>query len=125
MAKRKREIRDFELRFYEGVIERTPNYIEALVPLAEAYTRLGLFKKGLEIDLKLSRLCKEDPIAHYNLACSFSLTGQPKKALQSLNKAIRLGYSDFRYMRRDPDLKPLHGDPGFKKILQLTMQKDS
>ena len=107
---------DFEISFYEGVVKEKPNYVEALIPLAEAYTRKGLFEKGLEIDLRLSKLCREDPVVHYNLACSLALTGKPKQALTALHVAIRLGYSDFAHMRKDEDLKSLHGTPDFEKL---------
>ena len=113
-----RRRKDFEISFYEGVIKRAPNYVEALIPLAEAYTRRGFYKEGLEMDKRLSRLCQDDPIIHYNLACSFALLGQDKEALLSLQRAVALGYNQFNYLLRDPDLKPLHRHPEFQKLLQ-------
>jgi tetratricopeptide (TPR) repeat protein len=107
---------DFDISFYEGVVKRSPNYIEALIPLAEAYTRKGLFDKGLEIDRRLATLCKDDPIIYYNLGCSYALVGKNKEALKALKKAIQLGYDDFRHMRKDADLKPLHGEPAFENL---------
>lgn len=107
---------DFDIRFYEGVLKRSPNYVDALMPLAEAYTRKGLFKKGLQIDRRLSRLCQDDPFVFYNLACSYALVGQRKSALSALKKSIKLGYSDFAHMRKDVDLKIFHGEPAFEKL---------
>ena len=66
---------DFEISFLEGVLKHRPNYIDALAPLAEAYTRRGFFEKGLEIDKRLAFLCQDDPVVHYNLACSYVLSG--------------------------------------------------
>ena len=68
---KKRDL-DFEISFFEGIVRRRPDYIEALIPLAEAYTRKGLREQGLLIDQKLSRLCKDDHIVYYNLACSLA-----------------------------------------------------
>ena len=107
---------DFEIQFFEGVLKRRPDYIEAMIPLAEAYTRKGLYERGLEIDRRLSTLCKKDPIVYYNLACSFALVGKKKEALTALRQSIELGYSDFAHMRRDPDLKLLHEIILFKKM---------
>ena len=115
----RRKVENFDIAFYEGIVKRRPNYIEALGPLAEAYTRKGLYKKGLEIDRRLSRLCQDNPVVFYNLACSYALVGQTKAALRSLKKAIRLGYDDFDHMKKDADLKPLEGDPAFEKLFQL------
>ena len=111
---------DFEIAFYEGVLRRNPKYVDALGPLAEAYTRGGHYQKGLEIDKRLSRLRKEDPIVHYNLACSYALVGRKKSSLLALQRSVRLGYRDFAHMRRDADLKILHGDPAFEKLLKGT-----
>ena len=78
---------DFEISFLEGVLKHRPNYIDALAPLAEAYTRRGLFEKGLEIDKRLAFLCQDDPVVHYNLACSYVLSGYTAKALTALKAA--------------------------------------
>ena len=108
---------DFEIQFYEGIIHRSPSYIEALIPLAEAYTRKGLYQKGLEIDKLLASLCAEDPVVFYNLACSRALVGHKKEALAALTQAIHLGYNDFAHLLQDPDLKSLHEEPAFRRIL--------
>lgn len=116
--KEKRDKMDFEIRFFEGVTRLRPDYVDALIPLAEAYTRKGLYEKGLEIDKRLSVLCKNNPVIYYNLACSFALVGKKKEALKALKKAIELGYDDFAHLRKDADLKPLHGSPEFEKLFK-------
>ncbi len=108
---------DFEIRFYERILKERPNYVDALMPLADAYTRKGLFKEGLEIDRRLSRLCRRDPVVFYNLACSYALVGQKKRAIQTLKKSVMLGYRDYAHLRKDPDLKVLAGDPEFDTFL--------
>ena len=71
---------DFEIVFLEGVVRQRPNYIDALVPLSHAYTRRGLYEKGLVIDERLAGLCEHDPIIHYNLSCTYSLLGKVSRA---------------------------------------------
>lgn len=110
---------DFEIQFYEQLLEKRPSFVDAMIPLAEAYTRKGLFEKGLEVDRKISLLCSEDPIVFYNLGCSYALTGRKKEALAALKKAILLGYIDFRHMKHDSDLKELHGNLQFQKLFSL------
>ncbi len=114
---------DFEIHFYEGVIKKNPNYIDALIPLAEAYTKKGLYEKGLEIDKRLAQLCKDDSGVYYNLACSLALVGKKKEALQTLRQAVDLGYLDFVHLRKDPDLKSLHGHPDFEKLVDYFLKK--
>ena len=119
MGDRKREEpADFEILFYEGVVRQRPDYIEALMPLAEAYTRKGLYEKGLEIDERLAQLCKDDAVVYYNLACSYALIGRKTEALKTLRRAVELGYCEFKHMRKDSDLKSLHGDPDFESLTE-------
>src|SRR5580704_15912766 len=86
---------DVEIAFMEGLVERDPAYIEALLILAEDYTRRQRFAEGLRIDERLCQLRPQDPMVHYNLACSHSLTGQLDLAVETLKKAFHLGYADF------------------------------
>lgn len=114
---------DFEISFLEGVLKHRPNYIDALAPLAEAYTLRGLFEKGLEIDKRLAFLCKDDPVVHYNLACSYVLSGYTAKALTALKQAVRLGFSDMRHLQKDPDLKLLKDYLPFQKWVATVSKK--
>jgi tetratricopeptide (TPR) repeat protein len=107
---------DVEILFLEGLVQRDSRYIEALQILGDDYTRRGRFQDGLRIDERLCRLRPRDPMVHYNLACSYSLTQQCALAAQALDTAINLGYNDFDWMARDPDLQPLRDHAGYKKI---------
>ena len=106
---------DFEISFYEAILKDRPDYVDALMALAEAYTKKGLHEKGLEVDLRLATICKSDPGVFYNLACSLSLMGRIGEAFATLKRAVKFGYSDFGHLDGDPDLKNLRDDPRFKK----------
>ena len=107
---------DIEISFLEGLLKRDPDYADALRILGDDYTRRGRYQDGLQIDLRLVRLCRDDSLVHYNLACSLSLTEQLAMAAAELDRAITLGYRDFSWLNRDPDLKKLRHHPLFKKI---------
>lgn len=107
---------DFEIRFFEKLIRQKPDYVEALIPLAEAYTRKGLLQKGLTLDRRLARLVPDDPVIHYNLACSYALLGKKTQMMLYLKKSLSLGYRDLEHMRLDPDFKSFHGDPDFEAL---------
>jgi hypothetical protein len=55
---------DFEIAFFEGVVQNCPDFIEALIALGDAYTRRGRYKDGLWVDMKLSRLRPADGTVH-------------------------------------------------------------
>lgn len=111
---------DHEIRFYESLLVRLPDDVDTLKLLAEAYTSSGRVKDGLEVDFKLRELCPNDVYVRYNLACSLSLCGQVDDALVTLKDAIKLGYSDLKWMNSDPDLNNLRRDPRYSlEILPL------
>ncbi len=107
---------DVKIGFMEGVVRRDPAYIEALQILGDDYTRRGKFVAGLRIDEQLSQLRPADPSVQYNLACSYSLTGNFNQAIAALERALNLGFDDFRWMARDPDLSDLRQHPLYKNI---------
>ena len=107
---------DLEISFMEGLIKRDPHHTEALQILGDDYTRRERFEDGLRIDELLCQLRPENPVVHYNLACSYSLTRQGELAAEALTTAINLGYDDFKGMAKDPDLQFLREHADYKKI---------
>jgi tetratricopeptide (TPR) repeat protein len=107
---------DVSIGFLEGIVKRDPAYVEALQLLGDDYTRRGKFQSGLEVDERLTELRPGDPLVQYNLACSYSLTAQFEKAATALDRAIDLGYRDFKWLSRDPDLKAFRAHALYKAI---------
>jgi tetratricopeptide (TPR) repeat protein len=107
---------DIEIGFMEGIVRRDPTYVEALQILGDGYTKRGRYHQGLRIDQRLAELRPHDPLVHYNLACSYSLTDQCDRAIGALECAIHLGYRDFKWLARDPDLKKVRSHVLYKKI---------
>lgn len=109
---------DFEIEFFDGILKRCPDYIDILRVQGNNLTLKGRFAESLQIDKRLIQLRPHDPLAHYNLACSFALLKKTDLALKTLRRAIELGYRDFRYMREDRDLDYIRNDPRFKQLLR-------
>lgn len=108
---------DFEISFFGSILKRRPDYVDVLRVLGNGLTLKGRYGEGLAIDRRLVRLRPRDPLAHYNLACSYALLKHQEQALRTLRKAIELGYRDFRYMKEDSDLDSVREDPRFRKLL--------
>jgi|SRR5450432_292746 tetratricopeptide (TPR) repeat protein len=107
---------DTRIEFMEGLVRRDPEYVDALQLLGDHYTQRGRFPEGLKVDERLARLEPENSLVFYNLACSYSLTEQFDRAMLALEKAIQLGYRDFNWLARDPDLKKLRQQPAYRDI---------
>jgi len=108
----------FEIAFYENILKRSPGFVEALVALGDLYTKQGFYQKGLEVDERLARLRRDDPLVHYNLACSYSLMNDVSKARAAMVRAFALGYDDLSYLEKDPDLLNLLADADFCEELK-------
>ena len=107
---------DTTIEFLAGIVRRDPNYVDALQLLGDHYTQRGLFQEGLKVDERLAQLEPESSLVFYNLACSYSLTDQFDRAVAALDRALELGYRDFAWMARDPDLKKLRKQPAYDEI---------
>ncbi len=107
---------DTKIEFVEGLVRRDPNYVDALQLLGDHYTQRGRFNEGLKVDERLARLDPENALVFYNLACSYSLTDQFDRTALALEKALALGYRDFAWLAKDPDLKKFRAQPGYDEI---------
>jgi len=105
-----------KIEFMEGLVRRDPDYVDALQLLGDHYTQRGRYAEGLKVDEHLARLEPRSPLVFYNLACSYSLLEQFDRAALALETALRLGYRDFRWLARDPDLRNLRQQPIYRDI---------
>lgn len=108
---------DFELDFFDRILEQNPDYVDVLRVHANNLTASGLYDRGLAADRRLVRLRPNDPIAHYNLACSYSLLHMNDSAIASLDSSLKLGYRDLEHMLGDPDLFHVRKDARFVRLV--------
>lgn len=114
---RKRSQIDFEIEFFERILNRDPNYVEVLMNLGDLFTKKGCHRRALQVDLRLARLCPKNSEVFYNLACSHALLDHPLDTLEALQHAVSLGFSDLDYLITDPDLASVRSHPGFQRLI--------
>ncbi|MGO8838822.1 MAG: TPR end-of-group domain-containing protein [Limisphaerales bacterium] len=107
---------DTQIAFLEGLARRDPDYVDALQLLGDHYTQRGRYAEGLKVDEHLARLEPRSPLVFYNLACSYSLTEQFDRAVTALERALQLGYRDFNWLAKDPDLRKLRQQPVYRGL---------
>ena len=114
----RKEVRELDIKisFLEGIVRRDSEYVEALQVLGDHYTQRGRYEHSLTVDKQLSRLEPCNPLVFYNLACSYSLNSEFDLAAAALEKALSLGYRDFKWLARDPDLRRLRKHPIYRSI---------
>ena len=108
---------DFDVDFFEKLLARDPDSVEVLRVLAELVSQKGLITRAVELDLRLVEVLPNDCLARYNLACSLARAGRPEEAIDSLTRAILLGYDDLAHLEVDPDLDSLREHPDFQELL--------
>jgi len=59
-----------------------------------------------------------DSVMLYNGACLYSRLGETRRAVDTLRQAINAGVRNFGWMKHDPDLDPLRGDPEFIELME-------
>jgi len=99
---------------YRKALHHNKSFKEATINLSTAYMKNSNYDKALET-LKIGMLLdSKNPDIHYNYACYYSLTGQPKRSLEMLKAAIHFGFNKLDQIEIDPDLQTLRQSPEFK-----------
>lgn len=57
-------------------------------------------------------------VGHYNLASALSMQGDGEAAVQAMQDAIRLGFTDLAQIRRDPDLQSFRETDFFMQLVR-------
>ena len=109
---------EFLAEFLARSTARHPDNREALAELAATLTRLGRNEEGLEVDERLVKLAPADPTVHYNLACSLALCGRVETALDTLERAVELGYTDLKHLVEDEDLAAVRAEERFRTLVE-------
>jgi tetratricopeptide (TPR) repeat protein len=109
---------DFDIAFYDRILERDPAYVDVLRCQGELLSRKGLHERALVIDRRLAELLPDDFVVRYNLACSLAVGGHSREAIVALREALEQGYDDFEYLENDGDLDSLREDPAYRALLR-------
>jgi hypothetical protein len=112
---------EFDIAFLEDILVSNRNHLDTMRQLAELYTRNGQYRHGLDVDRRIVAACPTDAVAHYNLACSLSLTNRIDECFQMLTRALRLGYFDYEHMALDSDLEGARKDARWTKLFSASM----
>jgi serine/threonine protein kinase/thioredoxin-like negative regulator of GroEL len=99
-------------------IERVAEDVRARILLATTHASFGdepAATRELQIAVALR---PNDSNILYNAACVYGLFQKKQEALDLLRKAVQVGYHNFDWLARDPDLACLHGHPEFQALLE-------
>jgi tetratricopeptide (TPR) repeat protein len=83
---------------------------------------LGELDKGLDWARQALEIDPGDPMLLYNVACIQSLAGQVEEALDSLERSVKNGLTEKRWLERDSNLDALRRHPRYQALLELIEQ---
>ncbi len=103
------ELLEFHLR-------KVPEDARGRTLLANCYALVGRSEDAERAATLAMTLRPNDALVQYNVACLFAQLGKKAEALDALKKSWGAGYKERDWVRRDPDLAILRGDPEFEKL---------
>ncbi len=101
-----------------------PRFAPAYILLGSLLKKPGCLEESVTACKKAVLLDPECTAAYYDLACYYSLLSKREQALAAMEMALCKGFSDFEWLRRDPDLEDLRLNPEFEFLLQSYRQKN-
>jgi tetratricopeptide (TPR) repeat protein len=100
----------------EAHLKKVPEDARARTLLAADYADMGRVEDAMREANLAMNLRPDEATVLYNIACFFCSLDKIAEALDALSKAWHAGFKDPVWVRRDPDLTKLHGDPHFEKL---------
>lgn len=85
--------------------------------LGWCYKRTNRLAQAIDAIERSRRSFPNDPFLRYNLACYWSLAGNPTKALEELAKAIELEPEIRKLVQKEADFASLRHNPIFEQVL--------
>jgi serine/threonine protein kinase/Flp pilus assembly protein TadD len=95
-----------------------PDDVRALSLMCATWLTVGDRARSRSWADRALALDPDDPVVLYNIACNYTLLGQPEEAIDCLEKAVGLGFTDRRWLEQDTDLISLRGHPRFQALLK-------
>jgi non-specific serine/threonine protein kinase len=109
-------MRHRRLQVLEAHLKEIPEDARARTHLALNFVSLGNAEDAVrEANIAMALRPNEASVL-YNVACIFTQLQRIDDAMNALRKAWENGFKDSNWVRRDPDLAPLHGMPEFEKM---------
>jgi predicted esterase len=97
-----------------ALAQETPQQIGAAV---EAAYHAKDYDKAIELNRKLIEFQPDDGRHSFNMACLFSLKGEPRVAGEWLQKAVKQGFRELDSIKGDADLTSIRETDAYKAVI--------
>ncbi len=107
----------------EKATELNPNLSSAHAMMGLIYLKQKLYNHALGQLMTAVDLNPSDYNSMYNIACYYSLRGNPTAAIKWLKRSFDNGFTDLDHLRGDPDLDNIREDPGYIELVETAPSK--
>jgi tetratricopeptide (TPR) repeat protein len=104
------------LKPLEVAAKLRPGDVAVAIALGWCYKRTHRLAQAIDALERAERHNPEHALLHYNLACYWSLAGNPSKALDELAVALELEPTLRSLIAEESDFDPLRGNPEFERL---------
>ncbi len=116
-------LRRREMEVLQDQLKHSPDDVRARILLSADLAIQG-DAEGAAMHAKICVAMRpNDANILYNAACTYGLLRRKAEALEVFRKSVEAGYSNAAWCTRDPDLKILHDDPEFKRLVSESSRK--
>jgi serine/threonine protein kinase/tetratricopeptide (TPR) repeat protein len=113
-------LRRREMEVLQSQLQHFPDDVRARVLLASDLAIFG-DAAGAAMQVKIAVAMRStDANILYNAACTYGLLGMKAEALETFRRSVNAGYGNADWCMQDPDLKILHDDPEFQRLLGIS-----
>jgi len=112
------KLREREIVVLEQQLKEVPEDVRARILLAADYAAERRDADAARELQKAVDLRPHDSNILYNAACTYGVLKRKTEAIAMLRRAKTAGYANPDWIRRDPDLACLHGEPDFEKLFE-------
>lgn len=103
---------------YEVLAKAEPNFGQGWFRLAYSLHAMGKYNEAIPAYQKCIAI-GNNPIAMYDLACSYAKLNDKDKAFEWLKKAVSAGFTQVQQIKSDTDLETLRSDARFQEVINI------
>jgi non-specific serine/threonine protein kinase len=113
------KVRERQTRALERQLELVPDDVRARILLSVGYAHVGRTDDAIAQLQRAVQLRPNDGNTLYNATCVYGILNRKADALEMLARAIKSGYANFDWVKRDPDLAGIKDDPEFQRLTRV------
>jgi adenylate cyclase len=106
------------LQVYPRYLAQHPDDLYRRMAFAVTFAKAGQFERAKVEGAQVLELSGDDPVLMYYGACLYSRLRENKLAVEWLKNAVKSGYQNYEWIKRDPDFENIRNEQGFIELIK-------